>query len=148
MTPQQGAAKLRLKATAVRKELTSALNDAAQVGVKLGRDNSSGPFSQAQLSAVGHPYSKRRPNPAYTPGIINVQTGRFKAAWKTIRAVRYSGGLRSRVVNRSPEAGFLTGFQRSASRMIRRPVDSQTMIDLFPYFLKRMQSAIGKAVKA
>ena len=69
----------------------------------------SGPHSTAQLKAAGHPYARRAPNPAFDAAIVNVQSGRFRAAFRALASRLVSGVVKSSVVNNSPEARFLTG---------------------------------------
>lgn len=145
MTPQQGALKLRGKATALRKEIDKALNQSAKAGVKLGRANSSGPFSLPELAAAGHPYARRRPNPAYDPAIINVHRGRFRAGWQAVSAFAYRGGRTAFILNLSDVAGYLKTGTRF---MVRRPVDVLTMADVEPVFWANVLAATRRAVRA
>lgn len=118
LTPKQAAAHFRRAATAV----PPAIIAAEQVTVKEALTNagklSSGPNSAAQLKAAGHPYSRQRPNPAYDAAIINVQSGRFRAAWRGTGPKAIGGIVTSHIVNASPEAKYMTGTKR----MVARPV--------------------------
>lgn len=98
---------------------------------------SSGPYSSAQLAAMGHPYGRgggaagggrsrrgrrgrspaARQAPPLPPWIINEQTGLFRRSWQ-IRARVSRGVLTVEAENTAPHARFLLGGTR---RMIARP---------------------------
>lgn len=168
MTPQQGAKKLRAKATALRREVGKSLTLSARNGRDIGRDLSGGPFSLQQLAEMGHPYAVRHAQMAARAGvsrrtyvkavwgtsslaaayIINRQSGEFQRAWKAQGASAFRGGLRSHVVNRDRAAGFLAGKDRPRSRMIRRPIDEQVVKLLRPIMEQNVSDAVGRAVRA
>jgi hypothetical protein len=87
---------------------------------------SSGPYSLGYLAKVGHPYAKARPNPAFNPGVINTQTGKFKRSWR----VR-PGSLNNDPVidNTDPVGKFLEFGTRF---MVARPVDILAMLAIDP----------------
>lgn len=100
----------------------NAERESAQEALRIARQLSSGPLTTAHLRRMGHPYAKRRPNPAIDAAIINVQTGRFRDAWRIIGPRKTSAGLRTRLVNDSPYAGFLAS---GTATMIERPIEAR-----------------------
>ncbi len=117
---ERAAQALQRKADAIQQQVRDAEAQSARDLLRIARAQSSGPLSTAQLRMLGHPYARRRPRPPFSAAIINVQSGRFKAGWRVIGPSSSSGGIRSRLVNVSPEARWMT--ERGTSRMIGRPV--------------------------
>lgn len=148
MTPAQGAAKLRLKISALRNEVRKALTKSADRGRQLAIMNSSGPYSELLLAYYGHPYSKRRPNSAFNPSIINVQTGRFRNAWKSTGSQKFAGGYRAMITNNTPYAEELIRVSRFGLNTVRRPVDVLTAQETMPYFLQYVTDAVEKGCSA
>lgn len=114
-------------------EFTRALDETAREGVRLGQDLSKGPYTQALLTAMGHPYAKRRPRPPLPTAIINYQTGNFYRAWAARNAVLRSGLLSAFVLNASPEA---TDLDRGTMWAIRRPI-GETIENVLPTILQK-----------
>lgn len=99
------------------------------IGKSLGKEaldiakkHSSGMITTAQQRKEGHPYRRGGPNP-YDPGTINVQSGRFRSAWR----LEYRGGYLC-LINESPEADFMKGTRR----MVERPIWKNIERDLAP----------------
>jgi hypothetical protein len=92
--------------------------DARRVAIKYA----SGPIKQAQLTAMGHPYSRRRPRPPLPTFIVNVQSGRFRGSF-SVKQQDVAGETWTNLLNSSPEWAFL---RAGTSRMLRRPLDVET----------------------
>jgi hypothetical protein len=110
------------RAKAIEKEVTDVMKRVQRDALAAARDMSSGPFGNpATLRRLGHPYARRRPVPigAAYPAMINVNTGRFKAAWKTSTRINRAS-ISVKLANDSPEARFLT--ERGTKKMVGRPV--------------------------
>ena len=134
----RAAAHFRRAASRIAPQVVSAekgtLKEAKADAVKL----SSGPHSTAQLRAAGHPYARRAPNAAYDAAIINVQSGRFRAAWKTIAPAAGLGGIVSRLVNGSPEAKYMSGTKTTIARAVGQRIAS----DVQPARILRLRRAL------
>lgn len=89
---------------------------------------SSGPFSLAELTAMGHPYARRVARlrkrgvvvsvPVLPPEVINVQTGAFRAAWRTKGPMVAGETVTTTLTNDDPAARWMAG----TSKMVPRPV--------------------------
>ena len=80
MTPGQAAAKIARMVERMPVELRRAEEKTVKQGLRIARKWSSGTYSLLALAKAGHPYSRRRPNSAFDPGLINVQSGDFRRA--------------------------------------------------------------------
>lgn len=94
---------------------------AAKEALKVARQLSSGPHTAAVLRRMDHPYARGHPSPLLDAAIINVRTGRFKEAWRIVAPRRVGSGLRTRLVNDSPEAAFMGGTRL----MVPRPIEKR-----------------------
>lgn len=110
----QAAQALQRKADAAIREVRRANEQASYEALLEARKLSSGPFSSRALRAMGHPYARRRPRPPLPAHVINVQSGRFRRAW---RIAGHGDALR--LVNDTP---YGRGFARGTARMIARPI--------------------------
>lgn len=104
-------------------------------GIYLAKLASSGPYSYAALAVMGHPYSKRSPNPPMDSGILNVQSRRLFRAW----VGRHPKTYLWRVVNTSPEAQEIE--ERRNPYMIERDTRGYVQGHLKPVFLKIVREA-------
>jgi hypothetical protein len=118
-SPQQIALLLRRKALQFEQAVRQAEKEAAAEALRIARELSSGPYSSAALRRMGHPYARRRPRPPGDVAIVNVQTGRFLAAWRVSGPRKTGSGLSTRLVNNSPQARLLLGGTKV---MIARPI--------------------------
>ena len=165
MTPKQGALALDRIAARIRRNVTKALAASAKEGVVIARDLSDGPFGLKELALMGHPYAQRHAIAAHRRGttwsqwaaskwggmsvakdyMINVQTGKFRAAW-TVDPPHsaFAGDMRAATVNRSFVAKFL---KMGTSRMIRRPIGRATAERLQPTAVKNVRQAIRNAIR-
>ena len=143
LTLRQAAAHFRRAAQAVPRNTVAAQAQAIKSGLKAAITLSGGPHSTAQLRAAGHPYSRQRPNSAYAAQIINVQTGRFKNAWKGSGPAFSMGILVSHITNDNPEARFLNDGTKN---MIARPI-AQAIVDAVqPGYAFALQKAVSDAL--
>jgi hypothetical protein len=118
-TPQQIALLLRRKALQFEREVRQAEKAAAAEALQIARDLSSGPYSSAQLKAMGHPYATRHPRPPGDVAVINRQSGRFLSGWRISGPRKTKSGLSTRLLNNTPMARILLGGTRY---MIARPI--------------------------
>lgn len=118
-SPQQIALLLRRQAHAFERAIREAEAQAAAAALAEAQKLSSAPYSTAELRRMGHPYATRAPRPPGDAAQINVQTGRFRAAWRIVGPRKTKSGLSTRLVNDSPEAKLLLSGTRY---MIARPI--------------------------
>lgn len=137
----QAAQALQRKAEATIRQVRAAEQRAAYEALQEARKLSSGPFSAGMLRAMGHPYSRRRPRPPLPAHVINVQSGRFRRAWRIAGA-----GDRLRIVNASPAARFLSAG--GTRRMIGRPVAAALAARVRERRLARLRDAMRQGLKA
>ena len=118
MTPAQFAVKMGQIGNALQSQVLAAecqnLQNADRAAVRL----SSGPHSTAQLRAAGHPYARRRPNPAYDAAILNIQGGGFVRDWRTDGPRRGTGGIVSRLTNSNKVVKYLKGTKNTVARPV------------------------------
>lgn len=121
---------------------------------------SSGPFTLKQLRRMGHPYARRHPKPLLDPGVINVQSGAFRSAWRRDgpNDVAFLGseanpfgasdrGLVTAIYNEDPKAAFLEQPDGApASLMVQRPVDEKIAAAAEPERERRIERAIAVAL--
>lgn len=103
-------------------ETYSAVLDVQREALKIAIENSSGPYSQQELTQMGHPYAKRDPRPPQHPGIANVQTGLFRGAWNAPAPAVMGDEISAQVRNDSLHADFLQAAGGAGSPQIERPV--------------------------
>ena len=137
---------LRKRKTALRREIKKSESQSATFGVKIAKTLSSGPFSQMQLNAMDNPYAVRHGTAQIAPDVINVQTGKFRAAWK--REVNdWTGSppdaLLTKVINTSGVAKYMLGTKR----MLPRPVDALTAKILEPVRMLNLGDALERALE-
>lgn len=75
---------------------------------------SSGGLSLGAMQKMGHPFARRHPKPLADPAVINVQTGQFRANWRTL--VARDEAL---IINADRVADFL---ERGTKTMVNRPI--------------------------
>lgn len=159
MTPAQAAARLNRIANSLPRCVTRALVTSSKQGVELAKVYSSGPYSLLQLARLGHPYAKRHVAKAAAMGItrrqlvgsafmdymINKQTGRFLATWRTEPpSSAFNGTMRARVVNDAPEAKYLKYGTRF---MIQRPIGAKVAHLLQPIAVDNVRQAVREALR-
>lgn len=89
---------------------------------------SSGPFSLAELAEAGHPYSRRRPNRAFDPTIINTQTGAFRESWQKDRVLLGAEESRTGVFNYDEKADWLVnGTETMVARRVDLRIERETL---------------------
>ena len=75
--------------------------------------------------------------------MINVQSGKFRGAWKKDGPRTTATGLVSRLINTAPYARFLFTGTRL---MIARPIDKKVMEYMRGIRYRRLKAAIQKAL--
>ena len=117
------------------------VKEAMQAATRL----SSGGYSLAQLRAAGHPYARRAPDPSFDAAIINMQSGEFLNAWRSAGPYRVGGVVKSKIVNNSRPAKYMSGTKT----MIARPIDKAILAAVSPDRKKRIariRQAIRKSI--
>lgn len=97
----------------IEKAVDKGLDRAAEKGVQIAKDLSSGSVSSAQLRKMDHPFATRHASPKLAPEVINKQSGLFRNKWHLRK-----GGSRA-IVNDAPYADFL---KQGTRFMHRRPI--------------------------
>lgn len=146
-TPQQVAANLMRRAARVKSELRAAEGQVLDQAKRQAQALSSGPYSLKELRKMGHPYAKRAPNPPMMAGVVNVQSGQFRAAWSRKLGQFgnwWFGGMRSTLTNASPEAGYLKSGPRS--KMIARPIWNLIGATIRPIRRSKLRAALRRAL--
>ena len=136
----QAAAVLQRKAEATVREVRRANEVASYEALQEARKLSSGPFSSRQLAAMGHPYARRRPRPPLPAHIINVQSGRFRRAW---RIAGHGDALR--IENTDPKG---RRFRRGTLRMIARPIAVAVAARVRAKRMQRAREAARRGLEA
>ena len=165
MTPAQAAARINRIADALAKRVKDAATLSAKQGMHIGKEFSQGPYKQWYLTYVDHPYARRHYAGALDRGaggrhfafrkwgsfiianeyIINVQTGKFLAAWKFEPArSNMEGGLLAFAYNDDDKAKFL---KKGTRLMVRRPIEEETAKQLRPVAIDNVRQAVRRAMK-
>jgi len=156
MTPSQAAARINRIANALQRRCVTALSTSAKQGVIIARDLSKGPYSQAVLTAMGHPYARRHGMTrrrrievfGSTVGreyIINKQAGAFLANWHTGGpSSAFSGAMMAQVINDDKVAKYLKFGTRF---MIQRPIGPTVASLLRPIANDNVRQAVRRAVR-
>ena len=130
----------------IERAARAAINKTAREGVQVARQLSSGKYSLVQLRRMGHPYSKRNPRPPQDRGIINAQTGQFRAAWEYEKSRSYfAGNVAGFIVNQSDRAQWLTG--QPTDTMIGRPIENRIRRRIEPVFHFNLETALYRALQ-
>lgn len=136
----QAAAAIRRKAEAMAREVRNAERQAAREALSEARALSSGPLTRGALRRLGHPYARRAPRPPLPAHVVNVQSGRFRRAWRIAGT-----GDRLALVNTSAVARFLA---RGTRRMIARPIAAAIAARVRAKRLRRLQEAARRGLRA
>lgn len=143
-TDAKGAERLlRLRVELMRGSVRNNLTRLLREGKATAQQMSSGPYSQAQLTRMGHPYARRRPRPPLAAYIINIQSGRFRAGWRVQGPREESGNLVGRIMNAVPYGAFLDAGTRL---MIARPIVQAITKHLQGYALAVMRRTVKDAL--
>lgn len=130
----------QLEKQATRLGYDSAQRIAAE-GLKRAQVLSSGPYKQAALTQMGHPYAVRhgrgvRVVVMLPPEVINIQNGGFLRAWKT-KIAKTAGGYVVHVINESTAAEWL---RAGTSKMVARPLDKELSTQMGPVRDKELKA--------
>lgn len=79
---------------------------------------SSGPFSEQDLTKLGHPFSRSKPQASVDPAVVN-DNGSFKGNWHTTPQNESEDVISSQLVNDDPAADFLS---KGTPNMVARPI--------------------------
>lgn len=144
-TPAQAAGILRQGARNLERNLLRAEAESAAEGVLIAKLLSSGPYPQSVLTAMGHPYARRRPRPPMPPYIINRQTtaagaASFFSAWRWDGPEKKRGRVETRILNDTPYGVYLEN-EKDRGPMIRRPILEAVGALLEPRRLARLAQA-------
>lgn len=142
-TPQQVAATLKKIAKQIPTQLREAEKSTLETAHRVAVAYSSGPYKTAALRRMGHPYSRRAPNPPGDPGIINRQSGRFAGSWRRSTGSWSGGSLVSRLSNSSPEAHYMRGTKF----MIARPITVLVVKAIRPVRISKLRAALRRALQ-
>ena len=135
---------LRNLAPRVMEECAKSDARVIQEAMRLAVTYSSGPYKQAELTAAGHPYSRRAPNASYDPTIINAQSGVFRASWVVPAQEHTAGGILTRCINTDPKAAYMLG----TDRMVPRRIDTRVLTEIMPRREAGLRDAVKRALKA
>ena len=113
-----------------------------QTTLEAARLYSSGPYSSADLTALGHPYATRAPAPLLPAGIINEQSDVFLSSWETEGPTEEGGALSSAVWNTALYAPFL---DEGTELMIPRPLPEAVVEEVQAEVEERRLRAIEEA---
>jgi hypothetical protein len=143
-SPQLVANEMQRRATALRQALIDGQNNVAQTTRAKAQEQSSGPYTQAALTAMGHPYATRDPRPPMDPRIINIQSGRFFRSWVVRPTITTPDKIWSRVANTSPEAALL---ETGTRLMIARHTPSLIVARMQPRYALMMWPFVRRALR-
>lgn len=137
------AAWLEGVAEALPREVAAAEAESGRDLLETARLLSSGPLSAEDLERQDHPYARRHGSARRDPGVINVQSGDFQAAWTQEGPTEAESGLETAIWNEDPKAVFL---DRGTRTMFGRPVADRVLAEVGPRRLGRLQEAIDRAL--
>ncbi len=145
ITCAQLAARLRAFPGKLEKEVKKAEGQSLVKARIIARKWSSGTIKTATLIALGHPYSKRDPNPPQDPAIINFQTGLFKSMWipSSVNFTLSNHVITGRLKNDAPY-----GYKMENSfLMIRRPILDRIVKEIEPIRYANLERAVERAMR-
>lgn len=118
-SPQQFAARLQARAQAYQRAVMKAESQTRKDALAEARRLSSGPYSLLGLKKAGHPFSRRAPNGAFNPAVINLGGGRgtYKSRWKGQGPRVVGGDVVTSIANSDPNAA---AFLQGTSKMVDR----------------------------
>lgn len=113
----------------------------------IARRWSSGTIKTPQLVAMGHPYAKRRWRPPQDPGLINVQTGRFKSSWTAFSFFGAMAGRNAAVTGVLLNTAPYSGEMEIHPFMGRRPIVDRIVAEITPIRQANLEKAIQRAMR-
>lgn len=135
---------LQQRARSIERAALKAERQALAEANKVAMSLSEGPYSLQVLAKMGHPYAKRAPNPPMHPGIINIQSGKFRDNWTAEGPFSTGNGVRCRLRNATPYAKYL---DQGTSKMIRRPIRQLIVMRIRARHRENLRKAIIGALK-
>lgn len=139
MTPLEMARQLETAAQRLPEALRRAEEASTLQAYHTFRIYSHGPYSSAQLAAMGHPY-RHGGKPPMHPAFINYQTGRFEKSFLVALPMVGTDGIRSLVWNSVFYGRFLAS---GTVKMIMRSLPERVERDITPERLMRIDAAIS-----
>lgn len=125
MTLAQAAREMDKLAKELHRDVIDAVNISTWEGLRFAVQSSSGLWSTAILRKADHPYAKRHSALKLNPGVINAQTGAFRADWRPSYALKTdfsTRGVTAAITNDNEVADYLTF---GTMFMHARPVDKR-----------------------
>ncbi len=89
----------------------SGLQGVLDRGLAIARQESSGPYSLAELARMDYPYARRHGSPLLDAAKINKQKGEFAGSWFTAGKFGAGGGS-GQIINDDPKADMLEAGTR------------------------------------
>lgn len=101
--------------------------------------------SLALLAKMGHPYSKRRPNPPHDPAFLHKQSGHLYDSWEVTVEIKGAGDYTLTLRNK---AEYFKYMEKGTKRMIPRPIlsaiSSDTLTPLRNLSRTALRAAMGR----
>ncbi len=107
------------------------------------KEITAGDHSLAVLAAMGHPYSRRRPNPPHADPVVHQQTGGYVRALRVTPPIGLASEIIEGRIDMSGNAAMKTldgWIQRGTIKMIARP--------WMAFVMKQVGPAIAAAIRA
>lgn len=136
---------LRALPARLEHEMRAAAEDAADAVLAAAVRLSSGTLSLGDLAAEDHPFARRHGRPRRDPGVLNVQSGVFRASWERTPVRREGDALRVDVWNVDPKARQF--LEPGTGAMFARPVDERALQATEPYLERRFARAMADALR-
>lgn len=105
LTPAEAATHLEGVASGLKKAVIDAEKKSVKQAWMLAVSYSVGPFSQSELTKMGHPYARRHGSPRLDPNILNIQTGKFAASWRFEEPTESGDAIVAHLYNIDEKAG-------------------------------------------
>jgi hypothetical protein len=145
MTPSQIQREFERLAKSLETNVKRAVNETVREGLAIARQDSSGRWNRAKRQKAGYSYSRREPAPPPQDlGIINIETGVFKAAWKVIPAQPEQNGFVAWVINDSDRVEDLV--EADGKPWLSRPIDERVRRRIEPVFQFNVERAIARSL--
>lgn len=145
MTPWQIEKEFEKLAKGLERNVKRAVNETVKEGLAIARQDSSGRWNRKRRRKAGYSYSRFDPKPPPQDlGIINVETGIFKAAWKVIPAQPARDGFVAWVINDSDWVEDLV--DATGKPWLSRPIDERVRNRIMPVFQFNVEKAVARSI--
>ena len=141
---------LARKASAIDSNIRDAENITARQAKQLFLQSSRGPYKQKTLTAMGHPYGRKKSSRIMLtvanidPTIINIQSGNFLRRWGVNKCKKSGNKLLTQVLNSSVEAKYMLGTKR----MVPRRIDLRVAKQITAFRINRARIALRAGLRA